>query len=46
MIPLSQDVTDDAIHLHDYYFPFGSRRILLSQIDGVSLKKPTLWKGK
>ena len=40
------EITDDAILLRDYYFPFGSKRIRFSQIDDVSVKKPTVWNGK
>lgn len=39
-------VTDKSILFKSYYFPFGSKRIELSDIDHVEVKEPSLLSGK
>jgi len=40
------DITDDAIVLKRYYFPFGSRRVAFSEIQRVDSEEPTVLNGK
>ena len=40
------EITDNSILFRWYYFPFGSKRVILSDIDHIVEKKPTLWSGK
>ena len=40
------DITDDAILLKRYYFPFGSRRVAFSDIQCIASEEPTVLNGK
>lgn len=40
------DISDDAITLRRYYFPFGSRRIPFSEIERINSDDPTLLNGR
>lgn len=40
------EITDYAILFRNYYFPFGSKRIMLSEIGSVSTRPPSLLNGK
>ena len=40
------EITSDGILFRNYYFPFGSRRVALSEVDGVLAKEPTWSNGK
>lgn len=40
------ELTDDSILFRNYYYPFGSRRVTLSEVDTVRVKKPTISTGK
>lgn len=40
------DITDDAVVLKRYYFPFGSRRVPFSDIQRIDKEEPTLLNGK
>jgi hypothetical protein len=39
-------IDGDILLLKNCYFPFGSRRLGLSEIEKIVVKKPTLWNGK
>ena len=40
------EITEDSILFRNYYFPFGSRRVVFSEIESVVAKEPTLSNGK
>ncbi len=40
------EITENSILFKSYYFPFGSKRMELSDIDYVEVTKPTLLSGK
>ncbi len=40
------EVTDESILFRHYYFPFGSKRVNLSEIDHIVEKPPSLLNGK
>jgi hypothetical protein len=41
------EITDDALILRRYYFPFGApRRLRLSEISGIASVTPTLFNGR
>ena len=40
------EITDDGILFRNYYFPFGSRLVAFSEVDGVVAKAPTWSNGK
>lgn len=40
------EVTDQEIVFHRYYFPFGGdKRVLLSRIEGIEVRQPSIWFG-
>jgi hypothetical protein len=40
------EITDQEIVFHGYYFPFcTARHVLLSQIESVQVKQPSIWNG-
>ena len=40
------EITEDYILFRNYHFPFGSRRVAFSEVDGVVAKEPTWSNGK
>ena len=40
------EITNDGMLFRNYRFPFGSKRIAFSEVDGVVAKEPTLPNGK
>lgn len=40
------EITDSSITFRWYYFPFGSKQVCLSEIESVTVTKPTFWTGK
>ena len=40
------EISDEAIKLKNYYFPFGSKRVLFSEIAAVIVEEPKLINGK
>ena len=40
------EITEGSILLRSYHFPFGSRRVAFSEVDGVLAKDATLSNGK
>jgi hypothetical protein len=40
------DITDDAVVLKRYYFPFGSKRVPFSDIEHIASEVPTFLNGK
>ena len=40
------EITKDSILFRNYHFPFGSRRVSFSEVEGVVVNEPTLRNGK
>ncbi len=40
------ELSHDSILLRDFFYPFGSKRVVFSKIDHVLVMRPTLWTGK
>lgn len=40
------EITNGYIVFQNYYFPFGSKQVLLSEVDHIEVKEPTLLNGK
>src|SRR5687768_10633418 len=40
------DITDDAIVLKRYYFPFGAKRVAFTDVDRVAAEQPSWRNGK
>ena len=40
------EITNDGMLFRNYRFPFGSKRIAFSEVDGIVAKEPTLSNGK
>ncbi len=40
------EISEDSILVRDYYFPFGSRRVVWADIESITVYKPTLFSGK
>ncbi len=40
------EITAVSIRFKNYYFPFGSKRIIFSEVGSISVEKPTLLNGK
>jgi hypothetical protein len=40
------EISQDAILIHNYYFPFGSKRIVLIDIESITVYAPSLLIGK
>lgn len=40
------EIADDSILFRHYYFPFGSKRIMFSDVGHISMEKPSLLNGK
>lgn len=40
------EIKDYSTTLKNYYFPFGSKKILFKDIENIEIKEPTLFNGK
>jgi hypothetical protein len=40
------EIRDEFIILKNYYFPFGSKKILFKDIENIEIREPTLMNGK
>lgn len=40
------EIGQDSILIRNYYFPFGSKRVYFSDIERITVHKPTLLSGK
>jgi hypothetical protein len=40
------EITEDSILFRNYYFPFGSKTVNLTDVKSVKALEPTLWNGK
>ena len=40
------EISDNSILIRKYYFPFGSKRVNLADIESITTYKPTLLRGK
>lgn len=40
------EINEHSVLFHDYYYPFGSKRVNFAEVESVTIVKPTLSSGK